>query len=205
MGSVHISASRHAACRYSLGASSTTPLLLQSEGRSVTRKILTLAFFVLASVSSNANAWFFFFLPGSVTGKIADSITGAEGENCVGPNAKVGDTISVPGRGLMTIKSLSGTSSRCTSDVFPIRAMLEPSSAVLTQNTSNARIDLPDGWESKPPTDVMKAGGTVLYALNRTIDSGLLLSTAKRSGITDRGTIKKCVNEKGGVAFRLEV
>jgi riboflavin synthase alpha subunit len=73
--------------------------------------------------SSSANAWFFFFLPGSVTSKIGDALTGSEGENCVGANAKVGDSINVNGT-FMTVKSLSGTSSRCTNPAWPIRALL---------------------------------------------------------------------------------
>ena len=43
--------------------------------------------------SSNANAWFFFILPGSVTSKIGDALTGSEGENCVGPDAICSDAI----------------------------------------------------------------------------------------------------------------
>lgn len=134
--------------------------------------------------SSNANAWFFFFLPGSVTSAIADAITGSEGENCVGPNAKVGDTITIDGK-LMTIKSLSGTSVRCKKDEFPIRALLDSSTAVLTQNTTQAKMDFPEGWESQQVSDSLKANGAIVYALNKTTDSGLLLSATKRSSITD--------------------
>ena len=77
--------------------------------------------------SSNANAWFF-ILPGFVTSKIADVVTGSEGDNCVGPNAKVGD-LFYPNGVAMTIKSLSGTSSRCTNPAMPIRALLVPVTA----------------------------------------------------------------------------
>ncbi len=52
--------------------------------------LLTLAFTGLL-VTNTANAWFFFWIPGSVTGKISDAITGSEGENCIGSSAKVGD------------------------------------------------------------------------------------------------------------------
>ena len=148
---------------------------------------VALACLWLLLFSSNASAFFFFFLPGSVTGKIADAFTGAEGENCVGPNAKVGDPINLNGV-LMTIKSLSGTSSRCTNAAMPIRASLVPSTGALPETTSEAKIDLPDGWEPATLTDAMKANGTVLFAKNRTIDAGLLLSATKRSGITDMST-----------------
>jgi hypothetical protein len=72
-----------------------------------------------------AHAWFFFLLPGNVTGAISDKFTGAEGDNCVGPHAKVGDLINMPGKGLATVKSLSGTSGRCQTAEFPIRALLD--------------------------------------------------------------------------------
>lgn len=78
--------------------------------------------------SSSASAWFFFFLPGSVTSKIGDVLTGSEGNNCVGPNAKVGDQIYANGT-LMSIKSLSGTSTRCSESATPIRALLVPVTA----------------------------------------------------------------------------
>lgn len=86
-------------------------------------------FLSLTLVSTNANAWFFFFLPGSVTGAITDAVTGSEGSNCVGENAKVGDVISLPGGVQGTIKSLSGTSVRCTQPEFPIRALIDASNA----------------------------------------------------------------------------
>jgi len=152
------------------------------------KKIIALLICLSAFASTNANAWFFFFLPGSVTGAISDAVTGSEGSNCVGPNAKVGDNIRLP-TGVMTIKSLSGTSSRCTQPEFPIRALLEPST-VSTQSgasvfSSKAGIDLPDGWEPMQLNDSVKAKGYFFQARNRTIDAGLLMSASKRAGVTD--------------------
>jgi hypothetical protein len=150
------------------------------------KRIFTLALACsLIAISSSANAWFFFFLPGSVTSAIGDAITGSEGEHCVGENAKVGDNISLSSGGVATIKSLSGTSTRCTNPERPIRAKVEPTSVAAAQSTTSAKIDLPDGWEPRPLTDAMKIAGSILLALNRTIDSGLGLLTTKRSGITD--------------------
>ena len=146
--------------------------------------------------SSNANAWFFFILPGSVTSKIGDALTGSEGENCVGPDAKVGDQTTFNGVA-MTIKSLSGNSSRCTDAVRPIRALLVPSTVatpapstlssptLVQEDTTEAKIQLPLGWEILPIKDTMKGKGIVLYALNKTLDAGLFLTTIKRSGIAD--------------------
>jgi hypothetical protein len=50
---------------------------------------------------------------------------------------------------------------------------------------SSVTIDLPRGWDKKPVTDQMKAGGTLVYAINQTMDSGLKLSALKRETVTD--------------------
>lgn len=128
--------------------------------------ILSLMVLLLTLVSTNANAWFFFFLPGSVTSSISDAITGDKGENCVGANAKVGDTVRMPDGSYGTIKSLSGNSSRCTSKL-PVRALIEvanssqPTAFAPTINkvsidspTPVTQILLPDGtWgEPSPPS-----------------------------------------------------
>ena len=60
-----------------------------------------------------------------------------------------------------------------------------------TPATSKAKIQLPDGWEQKELLESMKAGGGVLYATNRTTDSGVLVSTLKRSGIADIASFAK--------------
>ena len=155
------------------------------------KKIIALIICLSAFVSTNANAWFFFFLPGSVTGAISDAVTGSEGSNCVGPNAKVGDNIRTP-TGVMTVKSLSGTSSRCTQPEFPIRALLEPSNTANTPNAnvtlafnSKAGIELPDGWEQRQLSDNLKKLGFFFHATNRTIDAGLTMAGMNRAGITD--------------------
>lgn len=67
----------------------------------------------------------FIFIPGSLIQKASDGITGAEGEHCVSRRAQVGDRISLPGGGSATVKSLSGTSIRCTDPNMPIRAALD--------------------------------------------------------------------------------
>lgn len=148
---------------------------------------LVLSFMILLStlVSTNANAWFFFFLPGSVTGKIADSVTGAEGEHCVAQNAKIGDVIKLPNGGTATIKSLSGTTSRCTQPELPIRALLDFSTS--SSFTSKAGINLPAFWEPKSLTEQQKLAGAILMAKNVTLssDTGLLIHTMKREIVPD--------------------
>lgn len=131
----------------------------------------------------------FVWIPGSVISSVSDSITGSEGSHCVGANTKVGDTIRLPGGGRGTVKSLSGTSVRCTNPEQPIRALLvfpDDNSAppASTPTTSKLGLNLPAGWEQKPLLENMRSGG-VLYATNRTTDSGALLSAVNREGITD--------------------
>jgi hypothetical protein len=151
--------------------------------------------------SSNANAWFFFILPGSVTSKIGDALTGSEGENCVGPDAKVGDPITLNGVP-MTIKSLSGTSTRCANAAMPIRALLIPTSTGVRENTTEAKIDIPPDWESTALTDSLKANGTVLAAQNKTIDSYLLLNVFQRSHISDMATYVASLRTKQGAKWQ---
>lgn len=66
----------------------------------------------------------FLYIPGSMVSSVSDSITGAEGNNCVGASAKIGDRVNVPNMKPATVKSLSGTSIRCTDPALPIRALL---------------------------------------------------------------------------------
>lgn len=143
---------------------------------------------------------FFVFIPGSVISGISDSVTGAEGTHCVGANAKVGDTIRLPGDGRATVKSLSGTSVRCTNPEMPIRALLEfpdsnsarASSRSVAQSSTNpnpanvkASLSLPDGWERRPLSDSQVTNGAIFVAINRTTDTGVLFMVNKRQGIGD--------------------
>lgn len=149
------------------------------------KRVLTVLAVLSALLSSNAYAWFFFFLPGSVTGKIADAFTGAEGENCVGSTAKVGDNIRLPNGDLKSITSLSGTSTRCTNPEMPIRALLGSAATSPTAHVSKAGIDLPDAWAPQTVTDALKAENILLHAANRNTDTWLALSAMSHTGITD--------------------
>ena len=149
------------------------------------KKVLSIAIVLSALLSSNAYAWFFFFLPGAVTGKIADAFTGAEGENCVGSTSKVGDNIRLPNGEIKVITSLSGTSTRCTNPEMPIRALLGNATTSTPNHVSKSGIDLSDSWVQRPLTDAMKSNGSLLMAANRTSDTGLLLSAVSHQGIPD--------------------
>ena len=132
-------------------------------------------------------ACFFIYIPGGVVSGISDALTGAEGANCVGANAKVGDKVRLSGGGVGTIKSLSGTSVRCTQSDLPIRALLVfPDDRTTTPaSTSQLGLTLPVGWEQRALTDEMKTKGGVLYAMNITTDTGAILYAVKRERITD--------------------
>jgi len=147
------------------------------------KRAISLLIVLLAALSTDANAWFFFFIPGSVTGKIADAITGSEGENCVSPDKKVGDTFRSPNGNVATIKSLSGTSSRCTKPELPIRALVEYSMS--TSFTSSAGINVPDGFEPQSLNTLQKFNGGLLFAKNNTTDSGIYVATTKRDVVSD--------------------
>ncbi|WP_152555801.1 SHOCT domain-containing protein [Ferriphaselus sp. R-1] len=136
----------------------------------------------LMLIPSSANAWFFFFLPSSVTNKISDAITSAEGENCVGSNAKIGDAIRLSTGAVGIIKSLSGTSVRCAQPEYPIRASLDFSAPAFT---SKAHIDLPEGWKPTSITEQQKRNGWMLMADNASSNSGLAFGAIRRESVSD--------------------
>jgi hypothetical protein len=70
--------------------------------------------------------WFVFIPPG-VMNAVSDSVTGAQGDNCVASSVKVGELVRSPTDGsYWRVQSLSGTSNRCTDPALPIRAKLAP-------------------------------------------------------------------------------
>lgn len=154
------------------------------------KKLATLIFIIGIGISFNANAWFFFWLP---TGAIADAFSGAEGANCVAESLKVGDPVMSEGK-RMVVKSLSGTSSRCTDSARPIRALLEPDTSPEKAQpvlTTNAKIDFPDGWVQKDIAPALKSGGTVLIARNETLGASMMVLPVPRRTITDSATYVK--------------
>jgi len=153
------------------------------------KRLISLSALLLALASNSAQAWFFFFLPGSATGAISDAITGSKGNNCVGSTVKVGDTIRLTDGSTGIVKSLSGTSSRCTNSEFPIRALLvpstEPNAGVTPAFHSNAGIELSEDWEVQTVTDQMKSNHIFFTAFNRKNDVGLQLAAVKPVGNID--------------------
>jgi hypothetical protein len=161
--------------------------------------------FLSASFASSAMAWFF-FIPGSLTGAIADAITGEEGFHCVARSVQVGDRIKTStGPGI--VKSLSGESSRCSTNLNkPIRALLIPAAdipnptakvdkaagpsttpapAANVKASSNAQLELSDDWVQRPLQPGQDPKLIVLFAFNKTTNTALTLGTIKRSDLGD--------------------
>lgn len=139
------------------------------------KKLTYLVFAIAAILTTNANAWFF-FIPGSVISKIGDGLTGSEGENCVSEKAKVGDVLKSGTGNTATIKSLSGTSSRCQDSVRPIRALLVFS----LDHKSTANFSIPDGYQPKELNDFQKYNGILVIANSSDQRKGVTVSTKKR-------------------------
>ena len=152
------------------------------------KNIYRLLFVAGMAISFNANAWVFIWLP---VGAIADALSGAEGTHCVAESIKVGDAVNSSGQ-RMKVKSLSGTSSRCTDSSKPIRALLEPDdSPIPPQQTTEAKMDFSDGWVQKDVPSNLKALGTLLMARNETLATTLSIFTTKRAAISDTATFIK--------------
>lgn len=131
---------------------------------------------------SHANAWFFFFIPGSVTRAVGDAVTGAKGDVCVPESVKVGDSIPSIAGNTMKILSLSGTSSLCTNPATPIRADVEYTFTF----KSNAGVSLSDDYEAKPLTDYQRYNGTLLIATSKSQrNKGVLINSREKRPNTD--------------------
>ena len=127
-------------------------------------KLSALIFVVGLTASFNANAWFFFFIPGSATRAIGDAITGAKGDICVKDSYKVGDVITSAATGnTAKILSLSGTSSICQNAATPIRADVEFTYTF----SSKAGIELSEDYEPQPIKDLERFNGRLLTAKSK--------------------------------------
>lgn len=154
------------------------------------KKISKLIAVTLLICCTSAQAWFFFYIPGSITGKITDAISGAEGEHCVGADAKVGSQIRLANGEIKVVKSISGTSSRCADPIHPIRALLETINLTSTSNTgiSNIGIDLPTGqggWTQRMIPESHKSSGVIFLGSQPSTDAWLSVSTTPRAGKVD--------------------
>jgi hypothetical protein len=141
-------------------------------------KIIICLLLIGVVTSTNANAWFFFFIPGSATRSISDAVTGAKGNICVKESAKEGDILTSPNGNTAKILSTSGTSSICKNPATPIRADIE----FTFKFNSKAGIDIPEDYENVPLTDLERYNGNLLKVKSKSLkNSGFIVtSTTKR-------------------------
>jgi len=114
----------------------------------IRRQFIPSAFLLLRPFQTSANAWFFFFIPGG--------LFSGSGQQCVKEDAKVGTSfvhlVATPQR----LKTYRGRPI-----VVRVRAYPFLHFGVLIHVNSRAGIDVPDGYEQKPLTDVQKFQGGV--------------------------------------------
>ncbi|MEI6115383.1 MAG: SHOCT domain-containing protein [Burkholderiales bacterium] len=135
------------------------------------------AFLFLASISTNANAFFFFFFLPGLGG------AGDKGDICVAEGAKVGDVSHSPNGNTATIKSVSGTSSRCKSAALPILVNVEfqPSQSF----SPKAGVELGNGWTNQTITPLQSFNGMLLRAANKDENSELMIESFRRDIVPD--------------------
>jgi hypothetical protein len=140
--------------------------------------------------SDDANAWFFFFIPGQVIDKIGDKLSGAQGDNCVAATAKVGDVITSPAGNTATIKSLSGSWSRCQQPNLPIRALLEFNYSF----SSKAGIDLAEGFKPRELNATQRYNGILLSVIDDHRTIGLVIFARPRKPGADGAALAHTVS-----------
>lgn len=156
----------------------------------LSRHLIICACTALLSLQAlDARAWFFFFIPGSVLGRIGDTVSGATGEHCVSAKAKEGDVMTSPAGNTAVIKKLSGTSSRCANPDLPIRAEMEFQFAF----SSKAGIELPADFKPKEITSIQRFNGMLLNAVDESGQLQLVIHARPRRAGNDGGTLARDV------------
>jgi hypothetical protein len=146
---------------------------------------------IVASASLQACSFFVIPIPGSVTRKVSDLVTGDKGANCVSTSTKVGDQKRELDGSIATVKSLSGVSQRCTDVRYPIRAELEVVPDTVAEGAppsafaSPIHFKLSDGWQAEPLADAEFKRGWYAKAQNSHKDAIATLSARTHEGITD--------------------
>ena len=129
------------------------------------RRFIFCTLFLWFGLTTSAYAWFFFFIPGSVTRTVGDAITGAKGTMCVKEGIEVGHIFTSPNGNTAKVLSLSGTSSICKNPAQPIRADIEFTYGF----ASKAGIDLSDDFKPTNLTDFERFNGFLLKATSNSI------------------------------------
>ena len=154
------------------------------------RHLKILLFVISLTISTQTYAWFFFFIPGSVTRSIGDAITGAKGNICVKEGSKEGDVINSPTGNTAKVLSVSGTSSTCQNPALPIRAELE----FTYKFVSKAGIELSDDYEAKPITDLERFNGYLLKAAAKGMaNQGVMVTAIGKSANRDLKSLASSV------------
>ena len=154
------------------------------------KKINFAIFTALLLFYTSANAWFIFFIPGSITRGVTDAITGAKGNICVQETANVGDVVPSAAGNTMKILSLSGTSTSCRNPALPIRADVEFTFTF----KSTAGVNLPDEFEAKSLTDLQRYNGTLLVATSKnTRNKGLVITSREKKANSDPQMIASAI------------
>jgi hypothetical protein len=139
-------------------------------------------FAVLFVVAPTANAWFFFFIPPGAIEKLQ----GKKGHNCVAAEAKVGDEFRSVNGDVLTVKSVSGTSTRCQQPERPVLAEIEYASSPTF--SAKAGIEVPDGYKMQPLTDIQRFNGGLLMAKQSSPDCGVFVTSVKSEAVSDLDT-----------------
>ena len=165
------------------------------------KKVSTLLFIIGLGLSFNANAWFFFFIPGGAIQAVGDAFTGAKGDICVKDTYKVGEIIpSTVTSNTAKILSLSGTSSICQNPSNPIRAEVE----FTFNQTTKAGIEIPDDYEAQPVSDLERYEGRFLLAKSKIVgDKYIMISSLGKKQSLDMETMANNI-EKAQLALLKE-
>jgi hypothetical protein len=84
----------------------------------------------------------------------------------------------------------------------PAAASSSPVSAPLVPGVDQLTIALPPGFEMRPVTDALRNQGATVFAVNRTLEIGLLIIPVRHEGITDLNAF--AMTKRAGQADKLK-
>lgn len=146
-------------------------------------RIQILFVFLSCFCVSQANAWFFFFIPN--LGSLVGTPTSNKANFCASQNAKVGATDKSPAGHTLKLINIFGTSATCSNPTQPISAQVE-----YTFNPSKAGINLSDDWEVGSTSDWERYGGEIIRAKSKsTTNKTLFINTFLRQPSIDLNKI----------------
>lgn len=150
-------------------------VFVRANTRAATAVLQLVMLVSLLTVSMNANAFFFLFVP--ITKKAQ------AGDMCFPTTAKVGDVQTSANGATITIISISGTSSLCKDSARPI--LVKTKYTESTTFSSKAGLDLPEGYTPNALNEVQEFNGVLLLATNKSNDSYVTVSAVRGEIISD--------------------